>query len=195
MKNLIQMILLILVLTFCLSSCSNSNIAVKSWDEDYGELTPPVHLSAETNTKKVNKNEIFEIKIGMGHKDIKYTSAVFTINSSSDNIAIISPDGNAVMKYYSKTFTDFDVDKYLSKQEDGDVLLNYFETYKFVYTSTDDNGSSLGSISFALMVPEEEVPESENTISKCLGASVTIYYEVKNGKLKLTKEKLSLPNI
>ena len=153
--------------------------------------SPPLNLSAELLSKrKLSSDSPFDIKIGMTGGGV-YQYATFEI--FAPGFQITDKNGVTYTDSYSVLYNDFKDEKYgIIHDGKGHLVdLKYFETFTFQYIGEESH--TAGSISFLISALQHSEPatEAELNFGPC-GNHVSIYYEIKNGKIKLTAKN---PNI
>lgn len=156
---------------------------VASWRENGGFVylgddkpSSPVMISAEMpDRKKFTADTPFTLSVGLGQtSDYEYA----TLSINAEGFEITDKDGNTVTDRYVRTLSDFD-------SGDFGVLYNsrhnvtgcaYLEDFTFRYVGSE-NTTGWGTIKLSLKSRDE---------SSTAGETVTVYYTLQNGVLKLT---------
>ena len=171
----IKFSVLLLLLLFCLSSCSEKGRLVMD-GPPYGIL-----ISAEIRTKRVKKDEPFEIQVGLGRL---YSYQIATLLITGTNLEITAPDGSEVKASYVCEYPDFEDEKYGTHWDGEKDRAGYFETFRFRYIGEDEPYT--GSISFAISGVDEIYQAGGMTGS----SAVRIYYKVRGNRITLTTKRL-----
>lgn len=155
---------------------------VTSWQNTLfgnGKPSPSVYVSAEMPDKKrFSADTPFTLSVGMGQaSDYAYT----TLSISAYGFEITDKDGNTVTDRYVRTISDFNSGEYGILRKDGESSgrvtgCSYLEDFTFRFTGGEDF-TGWGFIEFSLLSRDE---------SSVMGDSVTVWYTVQNGVLKLT---------
>ena len=171
----IKFSVLLLLLLFCLSSCSEKGrftMAVST----FGIL-----ISAEIPDKRVKKDEPFEIQVGLGRL---YSYQIATLTISASNFKITAPDGSEVEASYVCEYPDFEDEKYGTHWDGEKYRADYIETFRFRYIGEDEPYT--GSISFGISgVDEICQPQGKTGV-----AIVNLYYKVRGNRITLTTKRL-----
>ena len=183
----IRILTFVLLLLFCLSSCTADALVVESFGN--GKPSSPVMISAEILTRRVKKTEGFEIKVGIGQV-MSHPNA--TLKISAPNLAIILSDGSRFEEEYTYEYSDFDAEKYGVSLVDNKTRLNYFETFRFEYIGTEDDYT--GGISFWIHAMQNVEMTEEQTKQNfgVAGDVVAVYYRVRGENIKLTTKRLDI---
>ena len=171
----IKFSVLLLLLLFCLSSCSEKGrftMAVST----FGIL-----ISAEIPDKRVKKDEPFEIQVGLGRL---YSYQIATLLITGTNLEITAPDGSKVEASYVCEYPDFEDEKYGTHWDGEKDRADYIETFRFRYIGEDEPYT--GSIWFAISGVDEIYQAGGMTGV----ASVNLYYKVRGNRITLTTKRL-----
>jgi hypothetical protein len=158
-----------------------------------GGAANPAIISVEYPNKKVDKDDAFEIKIGIG-QNYDYPEAEFRIATGKLTIMLsdgtevgkqrILDDGKVVEEYYAE-FSNFDSEKYdcaYDKKTHIDYP-TYIETFKFIYNGTQDEYAD-GFTIWLRIIPAEGQGLNNLNHGKPVSNAINLYYRVKNGKIE-----------
>lgn len=140
----------------------------------------PIFVSAEMpDRKRFSADTPFTLSVGMGR--IGNTNEYATISVKAHGFEIIDKDGNTVTDRYVRTLSDFDSEDYGVMYRDGKPSspvtgCRYLEDFTFRFTGSE-NTTGWGVIEFSLQ---------SRTENGSMGDTVTVYYTIQNGVLKLT---------
>lgn len=191
--------LIIFIVCLYASYAFKDDYIVQSWGEPKfpgtnillpGTSIPPgatVKVSAEIlTTKKVDLNSWLEIKVGVGQESQIYTASTFEINALGFEITDML--GNTYIDNYTFTFSDFNDEKYSIDHSRDSIALKYFESFEFRYVG--DGSDPTGSIGFGITTLQHgELATEKEQKHGPSGANVSIFYVIKNGKIKLTTKR------
>lgn len=170
----IKFSVLLLLLLFCLSSCSEKGRFTMA--VSFGIL-----ISAEIPDKRVKKDEPFEIQVGLGRL---YSYQIATLLITGTNLEITAPDGSKVEASYVCEYPDFEDEKYGTHWDGEKDRADYIETFRFRYIGEDEPYT--GSISFGISgVDEIYQPQGMTGV-----AIVNLYYKVRGNRITLTTKRL-----
>lgn len=178
-----------MLLIFCLSSCTQTEETYTS----YGKPSNPVLISVEYPNKKVNKNDAFEVKIGIG-QSYDYPKAEFRIITKKLTIMLSDgtmvgeqkkyDNGNVVEEYYAE-YSNFDGEEYdfVHDRETHRKYPTYIQTFKFLYNGTEDEYAGSFSVHLRVIPAEGQGIKNVND-GNPIGNILSVYYKVKNGKIE-----------
>ena len=139
----------------------------------------PIYVSAEMpDQKRFAADTPFTLSVGMGQvSDYEYA----TISVKAYGFEITDKDGNTVTDRYVRTFSNFNSGDYGMVYRNGKPTspvtgCQYFEDFTFRFTGSE-NTTGWGVIEFSLQ---------SRTENGSMGDTVTVYYTIQNGVLKLT---------
>lgn len=139
----------------------------------------PLFVSAEMpDRKKFSADTPFTLSVGMGQVgDYEYA----TISVKAHGFEITDKDGNTVTDRYVRTFSDFNSGDYGMVYRNGKPTspitgCQYLEDFTFRFVGSE-NTTGWGVIEFSLQ---------SRTENSSMGDTVTVYYTIQNGVLKLT---------
>ena len=139
----------------------------------------PLYVSAEMpDRKRFSADTPFTLSIGLGQvSDYEYT----TLSVKAHGFEITDKDGNTVTDRYVRTLSDFNSGDYGMVYRNGKPTspvtgCQYFEDFTLRFVGSE-NTTGWGVIEFTL--------QSRNENSS-MGDTVTVYYTIQNGVLKLT---------
>lgn len=145
----------------------------------YGAESSPLYISAEMpDQKKFSADTPFILSVGMGQvSDYEYA----TLSVKAHGFEITDKDGNTVTDRYVRTLSDFDSGDYgmvyRNGKRTGSIAgCSYLEDFTFRFTGSE-NTTGWGVIEFSLQ---------SRTENSSMGDTVTVYYTIQNGVLKLT---------
>ena len=145
----------------------------------YGAESSPLYVSAEMpDQKRFAADTPFTLSVGMGQvSSFEYA----TISVKAYGFEITDKDGNTVTDRYVRTLSDFDSEDYGVLYRDGKPSspvtgCQYLEDFTFRFTGSE-NTTGWGVIEFSLQ---------SRTENSSMGDTVTVYYTIQNGVLKLT---------
>jgi hypothetical protein len=181
---------LIMLLIFCLSSCTQTEETYTS----YGKPSNPAIISVEYPNKKVNKNDAFEVKIGIGQAN-DYPKAEFWI--ATGKLTIMLSDGTEVgeerirndgkiIEVYEVEYSNFDGEEYdcgYDRETHRDYP-TYIQTFKLLYNGTEDeyvDGITIG----LRIIPAEGQGFNNVNDGTPIPNSINLHYKVKNGKIEI----------
>ena len=180
----------IMLLIFCLSSCTQTEETYTA----YGDMANPAIISVEYPTKKVNKNDAFEVKIGIG-QSFDYPKAAFRIVTKKLTIMLSDGtmvgeqkkyDNGIVVEEYCAEYSNFDGEEYdcgYDRETHRDYP-TYIQTFKFLYNGTEDEYAGFFSVQLSVIPAEGKGFESVNE-GNPIGNILNVYYRVKNGKIEI----------
>ena len=159
---------------------------VASWRDNGGFVylefdkpSSPIYVSAEMpDRKKFSADTPFTLSVGLGQvSDYEYA----TISVKAHGFEITDKDGNTVTDRYVRTLSDFNSEDYGVLYRDGKPSspvtgCQYLEDFTFRFTGSE-NTTGWGVIEFSLQ---------SRTENSSMGDTVTVYYTIQNGVLKLT---------
>lgn len=169
---------LIMLIVMCLAACGSSeeDLSAISWGPSAPDI--PMKISAEILTPKVQKDNEFEIRIGIGEYSNVYSEATLAIEAP--NAMIMLSDGTSYEGEHSHCYSDFSDPKYRPSVVGEEFKLNYHENFKFKYIG--DEAEYTGYVNFVITAA------LDNNAEAC-GAHVTVYYFVKDGVISLTTRR------
>lgn len=139
----------------------------------------PIFVSAEMpDQKKFSADTPFTLSVGMGQvSDYEYA----TISVKAHGFEITDKDGNTVTDRYVRTLSNFNSGDYGMVYRNGKSTspitgCQYLEDFTFRFTGSE-NTTGWGVIEFSLQ---------SRTENSSMGDTVTVYYTIQNGVLKLT---------
>ena len=139
----------------------------------------PIYVSAEMpDRKRFSADTPFTLSIGLGQvSDYEYA----TLSVKAYGFEITDKDGNTVTDRYVRTFSNFNSGDYGMVYRNGKRTspvtgCQYLEDFTFRFTGSE-NTTGWGVIEFAL---------NSRTENGSMGDTVTVYYTIQNGVLKLT---------
>ena len=139
----------------------------------------PIFVSAEMpDQKRFSADTPFTLSVGMGQVS-NYEYA--TLSVKAHGFEITDKDGNTVTDRYVRTLSDFNSGDYGMVYRNGKptspvTACSYLEDFTFRFTGSE-NTTGWGVIEFSLQSRDE---------SSTMGDSVTVWYTLQNGVLKLT---------
>lgn len=139
----------------------------------------PLFVSAEMpDRKRFSADTPFTLSVGLGQvSDYEYA----TLSVKAYGFEITDKEGNTVTDRYVRTLSDFDSEDYGVLYRDGKPSspvtgCQYLEDFTFRFTGSE-NTTGWGVIEFTLQ---------SRTENGSMGDTVTVYYTIQNGVLKLT---------
>ena len=156
---------------------------VTSWNDSLlgvsSKPSPSVMVSAEMPAqKRFAADTPFTLSVGMGQvSDYEYA----TISVKAYGFEITDKDGNTVTDRYVRTLSNFNRGDYGMVYRNGKPTspvtgCQYFEDFTLHFVG-DENTTGWGVIEFTLQ---------SRTENSSMGDTVTVYYTIQNGVLKLT---------
>ena len=156
---------------------------VASWRDNGGfvylefdKLSVPIFVSAELpDQKRFAADTPFTLSVGMGQvADYEYA----TISVKAYGFEITDKDGNTVTDRYVRTLSSFNSGDYGVTYNDRHKVTGctYLEDFTFRFVGSE-NTTGWGVIEFSLQSRDE---------SSTMGDSVTVWYTLQNGVLKLS---------
>ena len=159
---------------------------VASWRDNGGFVylefdkpSSPLFVSAEMpDQKKFAADTPFTLSVGMGQvADYEYA----TLSVKAYGFEITDKDGNTVTDRYVRTFSNFNSGDYGMVYRNGKPTspvtgCQYFEDFTLRFVGSE-NTTGWGVIEFSL---------NSRTENGSMGDTVTVYYTIQNGVLKLT---------
>ncbi len=156
---------------------------VTSWNDSLlgvsSKPSPSVMISAEMPAqKRFAADTPFTLSVGMGQvSDYEYA----TISVKAYGFEITDKDGNTVTDRYVRTFSNFNSGDYGMVYRNGKPTspvtgCQYFEDFTLRFVGSE-NTTGWGVIKFSLQ---------SRTENGSMGDTVTVYYTIQNGVLKLT---------
>ena len=139
----------------------------------------PLYVSAEMpDRKRFSADTPFTLSIGLGQvSDYEYT----TLSVKAHGFEITDKDGNTVTDRYVRTLSDFNSGDYGMVYRNGKPTspvtgCQYFEDFTLRFVGSE-NTTGWGVIEFTLQ---------SRTENGSMGDTVTVYYTIQSGVLKLT---------
>ncbi len=176
----IRFLALVLLLLFCLSSCSSDELYVSNKNAH----VDTIFVSAEMKTRRRKKDETFEIQVGLGRmfRGEQHDSPTVNLRIYATDFAIILPDGSRFEEVYIYEYSDFDTDKYniLSVSAEK-VVATYFESIQLVYIGDDE--AREGGLSVTAYTPADASGMSD------IGF-INIYYKLRGDYITFTTNPL-----
>ena len=159
---------------------------VASWRDNGGFVylefdkpSSPIYVSAEMpDRKKFATDAPFTLSVGLGQvSDYEYA----TLSVKAHGFEITDKDGNTVTDRYVRTLSDFNSGDYgmlyRNGKRTGSIAgCSYLENFTFRFTGSE-NTTGWGVIEFSLQ---------SRTENSSMGDTVTVYYTIQSGVLKLT---------
>ena len=146
---------------------------------EFDKPSSPLFVSAEMpDQKRFSADTPFTLSIGLGQvSDYEYA----TLSVKAHGFEITDKDGNTVTDRYVRTLSNFNSGDYGMVYRNGKPTspvtgCQYLEDFNFRFTGSE-NTTGWGVIEFTL--------QSRNENSS-MGDTVTVYYTIQNGVLKLT---------
>lgn len=145
----------------------------------YGAESSPLYVSAEMpDQKRFSADTPFTLSVGLGQvSSFEYA----TLSVKAHGFEITDKDGNTVTDRYVRTFSNFNSGDYGMVYRNGKPTspvtgCQYFEDFTLRFVG-NENTTGWGVIEFSLQSRYE---------NGSMGDSVTVYYTLQNGVLKLS---------
>ena len=180
----IKFVALILIVLLCLTSCENHNTVVDN-KPDKGLVV----MSPNIIESKVKSTAQFAIQLGIGNQTGFLPRASMTVKVSSPDLVIIAPDGSKNKNEYTCEYVDFGSGRFdFFKDSDFKDWCRYIETYVFYFEENPENQT--GEIFFEICseVDKSKAPQYYAQLGETRGDTLKVYYEVKNGKIRIYSE-------